>query len=122
MGLREITNTGGKNGPKVSVGDIVLLKNEQTERCFWKLGKIVELLQGRDGNIPAARVKTPTTNGTTVLYRALQLLIPLEIASQVEIDPPTKPQVVKIQAYTDVGTRPKRNAAVIGEILRKDQM
>ena len=66
----------------------MLLKNDQTKRCFWKLGKVVELLLGRDGNIRAAKVKVPSARGTTVLSRPLQLLIPLEIRSKVEIDPP----------------------------------
>ena len=60
--------------------------------------------------------------GTTVLSRPLQLLIPLEIRSQVEINPPGMPQVVTNQEQADTRTWPRRNAAVIGEILRKDQM
>ena len=59
---------------------------------------------------------------TTVMSRPLQLLIPLEIRSQVEIDLPGKPQAVTNQEQVNTGTRPRRNAAVIGEILRKDQM
>ena len=120
--LREIANQGNNKKPNIEPGDIVLLKNDRTKRCFWKLGKVVELLLGRDGNIRAAKVKVPSARGTTVLSRPLQLLIPLEIRSQVEIDPPGMPQAVTNQEQADTRTRPRRNAAVIGEILRKDRM
>ena len=122
LNLREIANQGNNKKPNIEPGDIVLLKNDQTKRCFWKLGKVVELLIGRDGNIRAAKVKVSSTRGTTVLSRPLQLLIPLEIRSQVEIDPPGMPQAVTNQEQADTRTRPRRNAAVIGEILRKDQL
>jgi len=31
----------------VSVGDIVILKDEQTSRCFWKLARAIEQRAGR---------------------------------------------------------------------------
>ena len=120
LNLREITNQGNNKKPNIEPGDIVLLKNDQTKHCFWKMGKVVEMLPGRDGNIRAAKVKVPSARGTTVLSRPLQLLIPLEIRSQVEIDPPGMPPAVTNKEQADTRTRP--NAAVIGEILRKDQM
>ena len=122
LNLRETANQGNNKKPNIEPGDIVLLKNDQTKGCFWKLGKVVELLLGRDGNIRAAKVKVPSARGTTVLSRPLQLLIPLEIRSQVEIDPPGMPQAVMNQEPADTRTRPRSNAAVIGEILRKDRM
>ena len=79
LNLREIANQGNNKKPNIEPSDIVLLKNDQTKRCFWKLGKVVELLQGRDGNIRAAKVMVPSARGTTILSRPLQLLIPLEI-------------------------------------------
>ena len=122
LNLREIANQGHNKKPDIEPGDIVLLKNDQTKCCFWKLGKVIELLLGRDGNIREAEVKVSNARGTTVLSRPLQLLIPLEIRSQIEIDPPGKPQGVSNEKQAGTGTRPRRNAAVIGEILRKDQM
>ena len=37
--------------PFISIGDVVLLKDEQTKRSFWKLGKVLELFPGIDGSI-----------------------------------------------------------------------
>ena len=59
LNLREIANQGNSKKPNIEPGDIVLLKNDQTKRCFWKLGKVVELLLGRDRNVRAAKVKVP---------------------------------------------------------------
>ena len=73
LNLREIANQGNDKKPNIEPDDIVLLKNDQ----FWKLGKVVELLLGRNGNIRAAKVKVPSARGTTVLSRPLQLSIPL---------------------------------------------
>ena len=59
LALREVASlTNPSNEPIVSVGDIVVLKDEQTKRVFWKLGEIVELIVGRDKNIRAAKVKS----------------------------------------------------------------
>ena len=124
LNLREIANQGINKKPTTEPGDIVLFKNDQTKCCFWKLGKVVELLLGARWQYSCSKVKVPSARGTTstVLSRPLQLLIPLEIRSQVEIDPPGKPQAVTNQEQADTGSRQRRDAAVIGEILRKDQM
>ena len=48
LDLREVTtNKISKGQPHISVGDIVILKNENTKRCFWKTCKVVELIKGR---------------------------------------------------------------------------
>ena len=42
--------------------DVVLLKNEGTARCLWKLAKVLQLLQGRVGAVRAARVEVLNTD------------------------------------------------------------
>ena len=111
--------------PIVSVGDIVVLKDEQTKRVFWKLGEIVELIVGRDKNIRAAKVKIPTSKGTTVLTRALQHLIPLEVSCSETYIP--KPENIVDNIVTNENVerndgRTRRNAAIIGELKRKDNL
>jgi len=39
----------------IQVGDIVLLRNEAKPRAFWKLAKVTELVQGRDGAVRSAK-------------------------------------------------------------------
>jgi hypothetical protein len=64
------------------VSEVVILKNDSTARFYWKLAKITELLEGKDGLVRAARITVLTGPGhgkTTVLQRPIQHLIPLEV-------------------------------------------
>ena len=63
----------------INVGDIVLLRDEQTKRSFWKLCKVLELLPSKDGSVRAAKVQVRSSGGKKVLRRALNLPVPLEI-------------------------------------------
>ena len=45
------------NTKGVKEGDIVILKEEGTARCLWKLAKIIEAIKGRDGAIRSARIQ-----------------------------------------------------------------
>lgn len=65
--------------PIIQINDIVILRNEQEKRSFWKLGKVVELLTGTDGTVRSARVQV--AGGMKVLNRSLKHLIPLEVRS-----------------------------------------
>ncbi|XP_053376986.1 uncharacterized protein LOC123529097 [Mercenaria mercenaria] len=60
------------------VGDVVLIK-ENLPRGVWRMGRICELLQSRDGQIRSAKVNTATGK---VLGRPLNLLYPVECVSQ----------------------------------------
>ena len=53
--LREQSSTGNKghSHQEISIGDVVLLKNDLT-RCHWKLGEVEELIYGSDGRVCAA--------------------------------------------------------------------
>ena len=65
-------------------GDVVLLRNEGTARCLWKLAKVTQLLPGRDGIIRAAKVQVLNTDKRLVmLRRPIQYLVPLEVNSDV---------------------------------------
>ena len=68
--------------PNLSVGDVVIVHSERLPRGLWKLGRIQELLQGRDGHCRGAVVRTMTKDGQPVLLRRpIQLLYPLEVGS-----------------------------------------
>ena len=61
-------------------GDVVLLRNEGTARCLWKLAKVTQLLPGRDGIVRAAKVQVLNTDKRLVmLRRPVQYLVPLEV-------------------------------------------
>ena len=48
LSLRESAKTQSRGTSIISVGDIVVLKNEGTARIFWKLAKVEELIPSRD--------------------------------------------------------------------------
>ena len=55
------------NQAALNEGNVVLLKNEGIACCLWKLAKIVELFQGRDGAMRPAKVKVLNTERLIVL-------------------------------------------------------
>ena len=61
----------------ISVGDVVIIHDENLPRAFWKLGRVESIMTGRDGEIRAATVRLSSGSGT--LHRPVQLLYPLEI-------------------------------------------
>ena len=84
LGLRENSQRHRKSQritPTIQPGDIVILKDDLTSRCWWKLARVIELLKGRDDQVQAAQVQVLSTNKTTILRRPIQLLIPLEVGS-----------------------------------------
>ncbi|XP_011404755.1 PREDICTED: uncharacterized protein LOC105313216 [Amphimedon queenslandica] len=72
---------GSRNSSIPTVGDIVLVHDEDKPRGFWKLSRIMELIVGSDGKIRGAIVRI----GNKRLRRPLQKLYPLEVSQQ---DPP----------------------------------
>ena len=60
----------------IQIGDIVVLREDGTARCLWKLAKVIEMISGRDGAVRATKVLL--MNKVTNLRRPIQHLIPLE--------------------------------------------
>ena len=63
----------------ITVGDIVIIHDENQPRGLWRLGKIEELIQGTDGEVRGAVVKTYSGGRTSLLRRPVQRLYPLEV-------------------------------------------
>ncbi|XP_068757561.1 uncharacterized protein [Montipora capricornis] len=100
--------------------------NDSTSRAFWKLGKVEQLIPGKDGKVRAAIVKVSSSNGKNqLLKRVIQHLIPIEVRSESNIPMP-RPQSTPLQEpqpaghINSVGQRPRRNAAIQGELLRRE--
>ena len=69
------------NSP-VSVGEVVIVRDEQLPRGLWKLGIVQEVLKGRDGLVRAAIIKISSPNRPcSILKQPVQFLYPLEISS-----------------------------------------
>ena len=129
LSLRERPTTKSANGnpAPVRVGDIVILKNDSTSRAFWKLAKVEELLPGNDGKIIAAIVKVPHINRKSqLLKRVIQYLIPIEVQAESTDNQVPGDSSVPLQGSQPLVNsnpptgRPGRNAAVRGEILRRE--
>ena len=83
-----------------AIGDIVIIRGDEKNRNLWKLGKVVRLIFGRDGEIRGAKVQT--SNG--ILERTPQHLYPLELKCDVQA--PIVPLNPEVKEF-----RPKRKAA-----------
>ena len=64
------------------LGEIVLIHKEDAPRGVWKLGKIIKLLNRKDGEITTAELLLPNKK---TINRPINLLYPLEILSEVSI-------------------------------------
>ena len=88
LSLRENATCKSKsksNQANISVGDIVLVKSDSTKRAFWKLARVEELLESKDGRIRAARVKVANAERNSVsLRRVIQHLVPLEVKAEID--------------------------------------
>lgn len=60
----------------ISVGDVVLVGDDNKKRLEWPMGRILEVFPGKDGHIRTATVKT-TSGG--IMLRPVQRLYPLEV-------------------------------------------
>ncbi|UYV84801.1 hypothetical protein LAZ67_X003569 [Cordylochernes scorpioides] len=75
--LGQLVQKANERTPKLSVGDVVIVKVEDKRRLHWPMARIVEMFPGRDGHSRVAKVRTKL--GT--LIRPVQKLYPLEVSS-----------------------------------------
>ena len=99
----------------MKVGDIVSIYDDKVKRQLWHIGRITEVLQGKDGNVRSAVVRTVNNNQKTVtLTRPIQKLTALEImATEIEVklpDDDVQDRKLKIVA----------NEPVIKQVLDED--
>lgn len=62
LGLREHTmgsvqRLNQREARNIKTGDIVVMKDDCTNRSWWKLARVTELMTGRDGLVQAAKVQ-----------------------------------------------------------------
>ena len=93
----------------------MLLKNDSTNRIHWKIARVEELIPGADGKVCAAIVKVGNKDKRpTYLKRVIQHLIPIEVKSSTNIE-----EAWPVADVANQGVRPRRTAAVIGELSRR---
>jgi len=116
--LREQSSPRNKGNcaQEISVGDIVLLKNDSMNRIYWKFARVEELIPSADGKVRAVIVKVGNNEKRpTYLRRVIQHLIPIEVNSSTNQDD-TRP----FGDVSNPSVRTRHTAAVIGEINRRE--
>ena len=65
----------------IAEGDVVIVHDEQEKRGFWKIGLVLELLPGRDGEVWGAVIGVYSGGKCKLLRRPVQRLYPLETSN-----------------------------------------
>ena len=88
-------------------------------RSRWKIGVVEKLITGKDGKVRGAQVRVPKTK--TVLIRPVNKLVLVERIKENKdgLKPNKKVEETITENTAQSTNRPKRSAAVIGEIRRK---
>lgn len=73
-----------QSGRKISVGDVVVIHDDNQPRGLWRLGLVLELIVGRDGYVRGAKVRVSAGERTSVWQRPIQRLYPIEVNCYVE--------------------------------------
>ena len=72
-------NSSSKSKRYIQENDVVLIFEDKRPRSQWRLGKVVELIHGRDGCVRGAVLQTCTKEGRrSKIRRPVNRLIPLE--------------------------------------------
>jgi hypothetical protein len=130
----------GKNVRSIAVGDVALIRDDEpVPRTQWRMGRILRLVKGPDGQVRGAQLKVLSKAGKqTTVFRPLQKLIPFEIGENRSDDEDTanEGQLVELAEEPEhdeessseknitLGDqesrrRSKRKAAIEGQNLRR---
>ena len=112
--LRERHKIGKRDQvTELQVGDVVLVRDDKVKRNAWKLGKVEELVVGKDQVVRETKLKVLTKGKPVWLNRPVQRLYPLEVrqgfnVADLEAGEPD------VGADSSIGVRntPKRAAAI----------
>ena len=92
---------------KISIGDVVLIKNEDRNRRKWKIGIIDKLYYGRDDFIRTVQLRSRKS----FIQQPIQYLYPLELNCDIKRE---KEKELNVEATL---FRQKRTAAAINRTI-----
>ena len=125
LSLRENSHPKQRNNRKsnIAVGDIVIVKNERSNRNFWKLAKVVELHAADDGVVRAATIRIFRENSSysQLLHRSVKHLIPIDVQPPANEEKAAE-QGEKEEQILPQSTRLQRDAAITGQLRRLKQL
>ena len=117
--LREHHEMGTSGSSKPEIGEVVLIKEEQTNRRKWKLGRIVSLIEGRDGIMRGATIRVISGGNPREIQRPIQKLYSMELKCRPDEAMPAERQLPVQPDEEARNVRPRRLAAMDGEIRRR---
>ena len=112
----------GRAASEITVGDVVVIK-DVVLRHRWRLGLVLELLEGTDGYVRGAKVKVRKTKNIT--RRPVNRLYPTEVRwsdpkeQNLSRAKDTINGKINMQDNSKRTSRPRRDAAVAGELHRR---
>ena len=128
-GLREIKicRKVSKEASEIREGDAAMIEEDVVPRHTWRLGVVVELLKGSDGYVRGAKVKVGKTKN--IIRRPVNRLYPTEVRwsdpreQNLSHTKDTINDKINIQNKNKDNSkrtsRPRRDAAVAGELHRR---
>ena len=114
--LREHHEMGTSGSSKPEIGEVVLIKEEQTNRGKWKLGRIVSLIEGRDGMMRGATIRVISGGNPREIQRPIQKLYSMELKCRPDEAMPAERQLPVQPDEETRNVRPRRLAVMDGEI------
>ena len=107
-------------GSRIALGDVVVIKDDQTKRAFWKPGIVEEVYRGAGDHVRAAKVRVGhSERRSQVIRRSIKHLYPIEVSSSesmVSSESDQSPVSSPSNTAVTSDTRRRRDAAIAGEI------
>ena len=116
--LREHHEMGTSGSSKPEIGEVVL-KEEQTNRGKWKLGRNISLIEGRDGMMRGATIRVISGGNSREIQRPIQKLYSMELKCRPDEAMPAERQLPVQPDEETRNVHPRRLAAMDGEIRRR---
>ena len=112
MGFRK------ESRPALAIREVVIIKGKERNRNSRRLGIVVELFKGKNGNVHAAKIRC----GKSELERAVQHLYPLHLHCDWKYSDYIKTNKVNDDGKEQKSRRSKRTAAVIVKMKIRDKI
>ena len=104
--------------PAFAIRDVVIIKGKERNRNLWRLGIVVELFKGKNGNVCAAKIRC----GKSELEWAVQHLYPLHLHCDWKYSDYIKTNEVNDDGQEQKSRRSKRTTAAIAKIKIRDKI
>ena len=114
-----------RTGPTISIGDVVIVRDDNIKQLLWKLARVVELLTGQDGIARAALINVSCDSGPLkILNRSTSHLIPIEVDAdsnerlEISTTETKHTDEVELTQVPEPSVHSRRNVAMLGEAIR----